>query len=818
MKKVYSFALCFMLLIFGAKAQIITISTGITTSNWTFISSGNPIGTTFCINNTNTNQIILMEVSYLHNTAYTGSYDLYYSSTSLLGTFTYNSTAWTLIGTSPSISGPTAITKIFSNLNFTIPAGAQYRFLLRTTNSGNTFSTTSLSTPNISSASGVELHTYTTSLFGNYTGFGNSITNGPTNFPGSIGFIPGYPCSGKPSAGIVNGPSFVCPNRLFSISQRNPVFVLNLGYQWQYSNNGTSWSNFVGIGAGTQTISDSIKAPRWYRAIVTCNSSGSKDTTAPWLVSLYPFYYCYCVSGATATTGLDVGNVKVIKVNGSGIPTLVDTMLNFGTPTPLTGNTKANRTYSPYQDSANKVVLYRDSTYNMFVSQITSTSTLPAGKAMVYIDYNRDGEFDTVAERVLNKTITNPQGWDSSQFTVPHTAEIGLTGMRVIIRSNNSPDPCGSYADGETEDYLVDMRYEPCSGVPNAGMTEGDTAVCLGYDYLVTDTTFEKKKSDISSSWQVSADNNSWFNILNSTGKDTLQRVFTGQPLYYRLRVSCDATNDTAYSQPMYVNQKVAYKCYCYSQAVGGKYLDSSDIGSLSLAGYSASDGGTHLDNPKAFRKRTDHTDEKPIALNVDSLYQISSFHIMRGSEHADAKITIFIDFNNNHTYDIPEDRVFTGFTSVGNFTLIDNLSIPPLAIMNVPTGMRVILNNDIGPNIPSDEACGAYTSGETEDYMVMFSKSVPATVNDMGYINNVVLYPNPTSGKFVLQFTNTKAVTEVSVTVTDVTGRTLVEKTYEHNGGQFTKEIDMRGHAKGVYFIEINAGSDKVVRKLVIE
>lgn len=811
-KKIYALALCLFFCVYAkVNAQIITISTGITTTNWTFISSGNPIGTSFGIQNTNTSQIILMNVNYLNNSAYSGPYDLYYSSTSLTGGFTYSTASWTYIATSPSVSG-TGIIPIFTNLNFTIPAGAVYRFLLRTTNVGNTFSTTSLTTPTTSSAMGVNLLTHNNSLVNGYTGFGNSITNGPTNFPGSIGFIPGYPCTGKPSAGFINGPAYVCPNRLFTLQQKNAVFILDLSYNWQYSNNGTTWQNFVGIGSGTQAISDSITSPRWYRAIVTCNSSGLKDTTSPWLVGLYPFYYCYCVNGATASTGLDIGNVKVIGLSKG------DTLLNMGNPLPLTNNAKAERTYTPNQDSTAPVVMYRDSSYHVFVSQITSTSSPSAGKAMVFIDYNRDGEYDTVAERVLNKTITNPAGWDSSKFRVPLGAEVGMTGMRVILRTSSSPDPCGPYAEGETEDYLVDLRYEPCSGMPDAGATEGDTAVCFGYDYLVTDTTYENRKSEIKTAWKVSADNILWFNVLNSTGKDTLMRVFTGQPLYYKMQVVCDATHDTAYSPAMLVNQKSAYKCYCYSQAVGGKENDISDIGAFSLAGYSVNDGGTHLDNAKAVRKRTDHTDESPIVLNVDSLYKISTFHTMKTGEHKDAKVTIFMDFNNDHDYDIPSERVFTGFTSVGNFTMVDNLMIPPLAIMNAPTGMRVILNNDIAPNIPSDEACGPYTSGETEDYMVIFQKSFPTTVNDLGLINNVGLFPNPTSGKFTLQLSSTYAVKEIQVVITNVTGQKILEQKYLHNGGQFTQELNLTGQSKGVYFVEISAGSERVNRKIVVQ
>lgn len=644
----------------------------------------------------------------------------------------------------------------------------------------------------------------------NWGGVNTATCGAPTQIM-AIEFWYGFPCTDTPKTELT-GPSQVCPNRPYTVK---PVkFFASATYNWQYSFNGTSWSNFTGsVDPNSGGIVDSTIAPKWYRCKISCNLNSFYYTTPTILVNIAPFYYCYCIQGATGTPDrLDVGNVKVIGMSKG------DTLLNYGNPLPLISNASANKRYSGLQDSAAPVVLYKDSTYRLFVSQINSAASPTAGRVKVYIDYDRDGLFDQGTELIMNKAITNPLGWDSIQFKVPSVVEIGLTGLRVVVRNDTLSDPCTSFTEGETEDYLAELRYEPCKGMPNVGKTEGDTAVCFGYDYVVTDTTYERLKSEIRRAWQVSADNLLWFNVPNSTGKDTLARVFTGQPLYYRMQVVCGATKDTGYSQAMLVNQKTAVKCYCYSQAVGGKFLDTSDIGGFSLAGYVNNDGGTHLDNPKATRKRTDYTDETPIVINVDSLYNISTFHTMRRAEHADAKITIFMDFNNDHDYDIPDERVFTGYTSVGNFTLIDQLVVPKLAIMNVATGMRVILNNDIAPNKPSDDACGAYTSGETEDYMVIFQKAFPTTVNDNGRITNVGLYPNPTTGKFILQFSSTDAVKEVKVTITNVTGQKMIEEVCPHKGGQFTKELDLSGRAKGVYFVELQSNGEKVVRKLVVQ
>ncbi|RYE17377.1 MAG: T9SS type A sorting domain-containing protein, partial [Sphingobacteriales bacterium] len=194
-----------------------------------------------------------------------------------------------------------------------------------------------------------------------------------------------------------------------------------------------------------------------------------------------------------------------------------------------------------------------------------------------------------------------------------------------------------------------------------------------------------------------------------------------------------------------------------------------------------------------------------------------SVFHTQFNRTHGDAKITVFVDFNNNKQYDIPEERIYTGFTSVGDFNLMGQVVIPNTVIVNVPTGMRVILNNDVSPNMPSDSACGEYTSGETEDYIVKFLRRFPATVNEIATLNNVSLYPNPTSGRFTIGFNNNKAG-EVKIRVSNVTGQQLLNEVYTEQAGSHSHELDLGGRARGVYFVELEANGIKTTHRLVLQ
>ncbi len=631
----------------------------------------------------------------------------------------------------------------------------------------------------------------------------------------TLEFFYGLPCTSTPVANII-APDKVCPNKVFTLKPDN--FYADADYTWEYSdNNGMSWiTSTATVDPYTGAITDAINTERWYKLTIKCKLNSFTYTTPVWRVSIAPFYYCYCDNGAASTTGLDIGNVKLINLTSN------DTVLNNGNSAPALNNTNASKTYSNFQYPPNKdVIMYRDTTYNVLVSQINSNNTFTAGNVAVFIDYDRNGLFD-FGEKVMDANINTASvipNTASVSFKVPSTAAIGYTGMRVIL-SNGNIDSCGfGMAQGEVEDYLVDMRYEPCKGPGNAGtLSSTQLNLCRGYDYITRNTGYETFKSELQKVWQLSGDNIIWNTIPGTTAKDTLMRVFNGQPLYYRVRMVCPRSNDTTYTTTLKIGARDSYKCYCFSQAIGGSAKDSSDIGGITFHTFNTNTGGAHLLNQTAREKRTDYTDNTPVMLDVDSVYKLTVYHTQHNAIHGDSKVTVFMDFNNNNEYDTPYERVYTGFTNVGNFTVIDNIKIPTNVITGVPTGMRVILNNDIGPNIPSDEGCGAYTSGETEDLMVQFTKRFPASIYNADGINNLGVYPNPAKDRCRIQFNGANNAREVVVTIVSITGQKIFEQSYAHNGGSFTQELNTAKYTRGVYYVEVLADGQKAVQKLILE
>jgi hypothetical protein len=617
----------------------------------------------------------------------------------------------------------------------------------------------------------------------------------------------------------VDGLSPICKGKTFSLNLTNNLHIYSgLTYQWQSSADNTIWTNITGGTSGS--ITDAITTPKYYRAIVTCAGSGQVYTTASKLIDTAKFYLCYCDgSVATSPAGVtDIGNVRIISY-----PT-GDTILNNGAQLPLFSNSGANKSYSDFRRELTPVPLYGDSSYRIRIYQVSGNNTFTPSRAAVYIDYNRNRTFEQQERVLLESTSVTPPfpGMVTDTFKLPlnidSTNWYGVTGMRVILSAGLFPDPdtCAPYTDGETEDYLIDLRYPPCDGIPNAGAVIGDTSMCIGYDYVLTDTTYQKKKYGLSRVWEESADNVTWSEIAASADKDTIIKVFTGQPKYYRVKIKCSNTGDSAFSGVHKVNVKPTYKCYCHSQSMGGA-KDSSDVGGFTLEDFTYNYGGSHLENPRSWHKRQDFTDISPIEMFVDSIYEFSIFHTQLNNRHGDAKITVFVDFNNNKVYDIPEERIYTGFTTVGSFNLLGHVVIPNTVITDVPTGMRLVLNNDIAPNIESDEACGEYVSGETEDYIVKFVRRFPSNVNELGSLNNVSVYPNPTSDKFTVGFSSLKAGV-VKIRVNNVTRQQLLSEVYNEAAGNHSHELDMSGRARGVYFVELETDGIKTTSRIVLQ
>jgi hypothetical protein len=363
-------------------------------------------------------------------------------------------------------------------------------------------------------------------------------------------------CTGQPNAGIVDSTiiNYACANDTFYVRLAGTSLAGGLTYEWQTSSNGTSWSSVAN--SNTPVLATSMNADTWYRCIVRCTASGLADTTPARLITLAPFYYCYCASAAdnSVQSQVNIGNAMIVDT------LMQDTVLDNGMAYPSTLNQGPYNFYSDHRKVA-ATPIAQGSVYRLDLTFIaTNDGTISSGPTgpvtTAYIDYNGNGIYEPTEQLFLTSLPMSQSMITygvpiSNFFTVPANAATGITGMRVIVDaySGGANVPCGYFATGETEDYLVFIDNPKCNGAPSAGVAYiTDTLVStVGSTVIVYDTAHTKDLSQLTWIWQSSNDGVNWTDVAGSEMQDSITATITTLT-YFRLMITCATSQDTAYS------------------------------------------------------------------------------------------------------------------------------------------------------------------------------------------------------------------------------------------------------------------------------
>jgi trimeric autotransporter adhesin len=118
------------------------------------------------------------------------------------------------------------------------------------------------------------------------------------------------------------------------------------------------------------------------------------------------------------------------------------------------------------------------------------TGTVYSEGYSVWIDYNQDGDFTDSGEQVWTRAATRTTPVSGS-FTVPSTALIGQTRMRVSMKYNAIPTSCETFTYGEVEDYTVNIQ-SAASATTSLGEEEGWETGTAIYPNPVKDVLYIK--------------------------------------------------------------------------------------------------------------------------------------------------------------------------------------------------------------------------------------------------------------------------------------------------------------------------------------
>lgn len=462
-----------------------------------------------------------------------------------------------------------------------------------------------------------------------------------------------------------------------------------IGGEWGNGNNG-------GIGAGGSGSKKGTGNTTWI---------GGKGGNGQIIITYSSPIQNYCVP--TFTTGVQpITNVTFAGINKTTTATL------DGTPA-----------LEIFCDTAN---VLQGSTYPLSFQGWTNGNY--TDYYYIYIDWNKDGVFENnPSERYDGGTISNSSGNDGKiktiSITVPLTASLGLTRMRIIKRYNGySTGPCQTGSGwGQAEDYVVDISAAtPCAGTPTAGTTVLTPSTGAPSSAFVATITGGSTGSGLSYQWQI-ADvlAGPYTDIIGQTSASAnLNAVpLPGTTKYYRRKITCSNSGLTSESVGVSFSTTTPGYCTPSSTNPNDLYINSFQfVGSLN-DNATANTSGAGVGGYTNFTTLT-HVVKQP----QGSVLNIVSSAVGSDGKPKSGYWKAWVDYNGDGTFSAAE-QVYN-LTSLSTESLTFGFVIPA----NTPVGkyrFRIRIGNDTGFT-----SCNNASAGETEDYLFEVIADCAAKIN----------------------------------------------------------------------------------------
>lgn len=155
----------------------------------------------------------------------------------------------------------------------------------------------------------------------------------------------------------------------------------------------------------------------------------------------------------------------------------------------------------------------------------------------VWIDYNRDGDFDDSGEQVWTQAATSSTPVSGS-FTVPTSAVENSTRMRVSMKYNGIPASCETFTYGEVEDYTVILQGSGPDTTPPVITLNGSSTITVTQGGTYTElgaTAVDNVDGDISANIVIGGSVNTsvvgtyqvTYNVSDAAGNAAVQVIRT---------------------------------------------------------------------------------------------------------------------------------------------------------------------------------------------------------------------------------------------------------------------------------------------------
>jgi len=375
---------------------------------------------------------------------------------------------------------------------------------------------------------------------------------------------------------------------------------------------------------------------------------------------------------------------------------------------------------------------YEDYTSQVATMQVGVNSTITIDRSidwegdslLIWVDWNKDGDFLDVGENVYSSTA--PANSYTTSFSPPVGATIGTTRMRIRLHNNSrlpNSTPCGNSYYGEVEDYSINVTAA-CTP-PTTQATEftssalADNSMTVGWIRGNGDAVLVIARAGSAVSaypWSEAAYTanatfgsgtqigNGNYVVYNGTGTSVnLTALTSGTTYYYAIYEYNTAASNCYLSPTLTGNATTTGISYCTAGSLRmGEFISNVAIGSINQE----SGRGT-----AGYQDYTSQITTMRIGTNVSATISVISPYTSTSDQ-----VLIWVDWNKDGDFTDAGENVYASNGSFASPHTTANFA-PPVGATIGTTRIRIRLNDtENGSNITP---CGDADWGEVEDYTI---------------------------------------------------------------------------------------------------
>lgn len=429
------------------------------------------------------------------------------------------------------------------------------------------------------------------------------------------------------------------------------------------------------------------------------------------------------------------------------------------------------------------------------------TSTVFSEGYAVWIDFNKNGLFTDAGELVWSKTTstTTPV---SGTITIPISAAIGTTRMRVSMKYNAIPTSCESIPYGQVEDYTLNIVAGTADTTAPSAPT---TLTASATTPTTTNISWSASTDDVGVTGYevyrgvtlVGTVSTTAYNVTGLTGSTTYSFAVKAKDAAGNISATSNTLNVTTAAPGGSTATDLLFSEYIEGSS-NNKALEISNATNaainLSIYSIKKQTNGTGSWSAGLSLTGTLNTGTKFTIVNsliASSCYPISSANLSTAATE--------MTFNGNDAVGLFKNGVLIdiiGTFNGGTANFAADETIRRKATVTAPT---TTFNKTTQWDSYTTDTCNNLGSR-------MLQKSIKEELNLV--LDDITLYPNPTNGTFSITNSNTI----YSIEIYSSTGQKVFE---EKNCTK--SEISVPNIPNGIYMARVTIDSNSVLKKLII-